>query len=145
MEWWQILLIGWVVALILLVTIAFIVWRKASARTRRLATRLQWLSWTQRFQLMGSVSGDESLPPSARFIMPALLLYLSLPLDLIPDFIPVIGQIDDALAVGIGIGLMRGSRAWQVLESRLLLIEAGGHNEHSPRRGYAPGPPPTPQ
>jgi uncharacterized membrane protein YkvA (DUF1232 family) len=48
-----------------------------------------------------------------------LLLYLSLPIDLVPDFVPVIGQVDDVLALGIGIGLMRRSLAWQVLESHL--------------------------
>jgi uncharacterized membrane protein YkvA (DUF1232 family) len=38
-----------------------------------------------------------------RLILRALVGYLELPLDLIPDFIPIIGRLDDALVVGLAI------------------------------------------
>src|SRR5687767_8538756 len=124
MEWWQIVLLSIAAAMLLLFIAVFILWRKAAARTKRLAARLQALPWQGRFNLAGAVATDERLAPMPRLILPALLVYLSLPIDLLPDFIPIIGQIDDALALAVGIGLMRGSLAWQVLESHLVALEA---------------------
>src|SRR5437762_1864564 len=109
--------------MLILVAMALILWRKASKRTKRLAERVQALSWQERFKLAGAISSDERLPGTARLLLSAVLLYLSLPIDLIPDFIPVLGQLDDAIAMGIGLVIMRRSLSWQILESHLLLLE----------------------
>lgn len=42
---------------------------------------------------------DHRLPRRHRLLVLALLAYLALPIDLVPDFVPVAGQLDDALAV----------------------------------------------
>jgi uncharacterized membrane protein YkvA (DUF1232 family) len=42
---------------------------------------------------------DERLPRRYKLLVAALIPYLALPFDLIPDFIPVAGQLDDALLV----------------------------------------------
>jgi uncharacterized membrane protein YkvA (DUF1232 family) len=36
-----------------------------------------------------------------RLLLGALLAYLAFPLDLVPDFVPVAGQLDDAIVVGL--------------------------------------------
>ena len=46
---------------------------------------------------------DPRVSPFDKLQLRALAWYLSLRLDLIPDFIPVIGRLDDALVVAIAI------------------------------------------
>lgn len=40
-------------------------------------------------------------PLKAKLFIVVLLLYIVSPIDLIPDFIPVIGQLDDLVVVGL--------------------------------------------
>jgi uncharacterized membrane protein YkvA (DUF1232 family) len=42
---------------------------------------------------------DERIPRRRKLALVALLGYLASPIDLVPDFIPVAGQLDDVLAV----------------------------------------------
>jgi uncharacterized membrane protein YkvA (DUF1232 family) len=44
---------------------------------------------------------DPALPRSRKLALLALLAYLALPIDLIPDFLPVVGQLDDAILVAL--------------------------------------------
>lgn len=43
-----------------------------------------------------AVSQDERIPLQNRVLLGGLILYLVTPIDLIPDFIPIIGWLDDA-------------------------------------------------
>jgi uncharacterized membrane protein YkvA (DUF1232 family) len=42
---------------------------------------------------------DDRIPRRRKLALVALLGYLASPIDLVPDFIPVAGQLDDVLAV----------------------------------------------
>ena len=42
---------------------------------------------------------DPRVPRRARPALTVLVPYLALPFDLVPDFIPLLGQLDDALLV----------------------------------------------
>lgn len=42
---------------------------------------------------------DPSVPRRHKYVLWALIGYLALPIDLVPDFIPVAGQLDDAIIV----------------------------------------------
>jgi uncharacterized membrane protein YkvA (DUF1232 family) len=46
---------------------------------------------------------DPRVSPIDKLKLRALAGYLALPLDLIPDFIPIIGRLDDALVVALAI------------------------------------------
>lgn len=50
-------------------------------------------------RLLPRLAADRSLPRGVRVRLGLLLAYLALPLDLIPDFIPVVGYADDAIIV----------------------------------------------
>jgi uncharacterized membrane protein YkvA (DUF1232 family) len=43
--------------------------------------------------------GDSRVPRRSKLLLAALVVYLSVPFDLIPDFIPVVGYLDDAILV----------------------------------------------
>jgi uncharacterized membrane protein YkvA (DUF1232 family) len=45
--------------------------------------------------------GDERVPRRRKLAVAALIGYLAMPIDLVPDFIPVAGQLDDVLAVAL--------------------------------------------
>ena len=42
---------------------------------------------------------DPRVPRRRKLLVGMAIAYLAMPLDLIPDFIPVLGQIDDAIVV----------------------------------------------
>jgi uncharacterized membrane protein YkvA (DUF1232 family) len=45
--------------------------------------------------------GDPRIARRDKLLLAALVGYLSMPLDLVPDFIPVAGQLDDAIIVAV--------------------------------------------
>ena len=45
-------------------------------------------------------------PRSAKLVAIAVLAYVLSPIDLIPDFIPLLGQLDDLVIVPLGIALV---------------------------------------
>lgn len=49
---------------------------------------------------------DPRTPLAARIVAVVVLAYALSPLDLIPDFIPVLGQLDDVILVPLGIWLV---------------------------------------
>lgn len=50
-------------------------------------------------RLLHRLATDRSLPQGVRIRLGLLFAYLAFPLDLIPDFIPVLGYADDAIIV----------------------------------------------
>jgi uncharacterized membrane protein YkvA (DUF1232 family) len=53
--------------------------------------------------LLKRLVGDERVPRSAKWPLLLLVPYLASPIDLIPDFIPVLGQLDDAAFVALAL------------------------------------------
>ncbi|MCC6382568.1 MAG: DUF1232 domain-containing protein [Dehalococcoidia bacterium] len=97
MPWygWLVLSLGGFVALVVL-----------GLRVLRLSRRgRRFLALGMRGKLrFGQVLlGDRGVPLLAKVVIVALVGYLALPFDLVPDFIPVAGQLDDALVITIAI------------------------------------------
>jgi uncharacterized membrane protein YkvA (DUF1232 family) len=49
--------------------------------------------------LFRRVLADDRVPRKSKLLVVALIGYLAMPFDLVPDFIPVVGQLDDAIIV----------------------------------------------
>lgn len=52
-------------------------------------------------RLLRRLAADRTLPRGIRIRLWLLFAYLALPIDLIPDFIPLIGYADDAIIVAV--------------------------------------------
>ncbi|QGK68957.1 DUF1232 domain-containing protein [Allosaccharopolyspora coralli] len=52
-------------------------------------------------RLLRRLAADSALPRGVRVRLALLLGYLALPVDLIPDFVPVLGCADDAIVVAV--------------------------------------------
>jgi uncharacterized membrane protein YkvA (DUF1232 family) len=52
-------------------------------------------------RLLGRLVADPALPRGARIALAAAAAYLLSPIDLIPDFVPVVGVLDDALLAAV--------------------------------------------
>jgi uncharacterized membrane protein YkvA (DUF1232 family) len=51
--------------------------------------------------LMRRLLADPRVPRSRKCLLVGLVGYLALPFDLVPDFIPIAGQLDDVIVVGL--------------------------------------------
>ena len=57
-------------------------------------------------RLIRRLAADDSLPRGVRLWLWLLLGYLALPIDFVPDFIPVLGYADDAIVVALVLRLV---------------------------------------
>ncbi len=63
-------------------------------------------------------------PRAAKWVAVAVLAYALSPIDLIPDFIPLLGQLDDLIIVPLGIALVTRLTPRPLWEARLREAEA---------------------
>ncbi|MFB9690699.1 YkvA family protein [Amycolatopsis plumensis] len=94
--WWD-LLIG--VAAALVVAWAALVVALVIVRPRGGLLREALRLLPDVLRLVRRLASDKSLPRGVRIRLGLLLAYLALPIDLVPDFIPVLGYADDAIIV----------------------------------------------
>jgi uncharacterized membrane protein YkvA (DUF1232 family) len=94
--WWDVL-IGSAAAVLLVWLALVIVLVIARPRGGLLREALRLLPDVLR--LLRRLAVDETLPRGVRIRLWLLLVYLAMPIDLIPDFVPVLGYADDAIIV----------------------------------------------
>jgi uncharacterized membrane protein YkvA (DUF1232 family) len=95
--WWSWVLIGLAVALVIYA--AFVAWLVIVGRrgeARALATFIP-----DCIVLVTRLIRDPRVPRRRKLLLLALVGYLALPFDLVPDFIPVAGQLDDVVIVAL--------------------------------------------
>jgi len=89
--------------------------------------------------------GDKRVPRKRKALLWLTLVYLALPIDIVPDFIPVAGQLDDAIVVALVLRwMLRGvdpivlDELWPGPSSGLALLKrAAGIRQ---RTGESPSP-----
>lgn len=59
---------------------------------------------------------DNKLPWYSKILAMFLIVYVFSPIDLIPDFIPVFGYLDDLVILPLGIGLVNGTIPDKILD-----------------------------
>src|SRR5213079_2580991 len=96
-SWWWDLLLG-IAAGLLLAWVALIVVR-VIVRPRGGLLREALRLLPDVLRLLPRLAADRSLPRCVRVRLALLLAYLASPIDLVPDFIPVVGYADDAIIV----------------------------------------------
>jgi uncharacterized membrane protein YkvA (DUF1232 family) len=94
--WWDLLLS---VGAALIITWLALVTAVIMIRPRRGSLRQAFRLLPDVLRLVRRLAGDRTLPRGIRVRLALLLAYLALPVDLIPDVIPVVGYADDAIIV----------------------------------------------
>jgi len=101
MQTWQIVLLA-TLALIALAVVAFVVWVARSGMTPSEAGAELKALGVDLVRLPGRlrrVAADPRTPRRARWWLIGLAVYVASPIDPIPDFLPVIGQLDELIVV----------------------------------------------
>jgi uncharacterized protein (TIGR03382 family) len=69
-------------------------------------------------RLVRRLLGDRAVPLPARLALVALLVWLISPIDLIPEFIPVLGPLDDVVVAVLVLRYVRRKVGLEELRSR---------------------------
>jgi uncharacterized membrane protein YkvA (DUF1232 family) len=122
------ILIGVVAGLgALLIALAVVLWfwaRRQPEASKQVVKRVLKLPLGAKFKLVGRLVRDARVPLWVKAVIPLVILYLATPLDIIPDFLPVIGHLDDVLVVLVGVSLFVRFTPVAVVEEHLAALEA---------------------
>ncbi|WP_139005306.1 DUF1232 domain-containing protein [Arthrobacter crystallopoietes] len=101
MQWWEVVvgIVGGV--LLVYVALLFLLWRYARRNPETVALRDALRLLPDLLRLVHGLAKDRTLPAGVRLGLLLLLLYLASPIDIVPDFIPVLGYADDVVVVGL--------------------------------------------
>ena len=68
------------------------------------------------FILVSRVALDKRVPTKRKLMLGGIVAYVMLPLDIIPDFIPILGSVDDLVLVVMGLNMLLNEVDQKVLE-----------------------------
>jgi uncharacterized membrane protein YkvA (DUF1232 family) len=66
--------------------------------------------------LVRRLIADQRVPRSRKALLAVLIAYLALPIDLVPDFIPIAGQLDDVIVLALVLGAILRAGGEQLLD-----------------------------
>jgi uncharacterized membrane protein YkvA (DUF1232 family) len=97
MNWWEWLLLA--IGVLIVVWAAFVRWLAAVGRREDARALASFIP--DCIVLVTRLIRDPRVPRRRKLLLFGLVGYLALPFDLVPDFIPVAGQLDDAIVVAL--------------------------------------------
>lgn len=99
-------------------------WRRGErSQSGLLVRRVIKLPLRMKGRLAWRLFRDRRIPLLARAIIPAVMLHLAMPLDIIPDFIPVLGYLDDLVIVLVGVWVLLRLTPRLVVEEQVAALE----------------------
>lgn len=147
MQWWETILgiLAGLVFVYLLLLLGLWVYARRNPQTVGMRDALRLLP--DLLRVIRRLAADGTVPWGVRIKLALLLVYLLLPIDLVPDFLPVIGYADDVIVVALvlrsvirsaGPGPLR--RHWPGNPAGLLVIErlAGLRPDDAERGSHDP-------
>jgi uncharacterized membrane protein YkvA (DUF1232 family) len=99
--WWQPVVAVVVGLLVVYGALLLLLWRYARRHPETVDLRDALRLLPDVLRLVRRLAGDRSLPRGVRVRLVLLLGYLALPIDLVPDFVPILGYADDAVIVAL--------------------------------------------
>jgi len=81
------------------------------------------LSIRGKISLVWRAFRDPDVPVFAKAVLPLVVAYIALPFDIVPDRVPILGQIDDLVIVAVGMTLFVALTPRHVLEYHLGELE----------------------
>jgi len=101
-------------------------------KTTSLVRRLVWSGYFRLLthlpsflKLFFRLAKDPRVPSGAKLLLAGIVAYLLLPTDLMPDFLPVMGQLDDLAVVLGGLKLFLRLCPAEVVQQHVQSIAAG--------------------
>lgn len=101
--WWQTLLAVLGGAVLLYAAMLGLLWRAYRHDPDRDGLRTALRLLPDLVRLLRRLAADPQLPRGVRVRLLLLLGYLVSPIDLVPDFVPILGYADDAVIVAIAL------------------------------------------
>jgi len=128
MPWWLLVGLGTLAIATIAVAAIALLFRRSLSQLRRdpLLRRIGALPSRRKLSLVRRLVGDGRVPWWTKALLPALALYLAMPFDLIPDFIPVFGYLDDVLVVLVVGWLLLRAVPRDVVEEKVRALEDDG-------------------
>jgi len=111
-SWWQWLLVAIAVSAALYA--AFLAWLVVDGRHEDARALIRFVP--DCVVLFHRLLGDPRVPRRSKLLAVAIIAYLAMPFDLVPDFIPVAGQLDDAIVVAIALRSILRAAGRELLE-----------------------------
>ena len=90
---------------------------------RDLNKRIMALPLRAKGALIWRMFRDPDVPLAAKSILPVIGAYVAMPFDIIPDFIPLLGQLDDLVVIGVGLWLFVILTPRTIIEEHLVEFE----------------------
>jgi uncharacterized membrane protein YkvA (DUF1232 family) len=76
-------------------------------------------------RLLRAVIGDQSAPLDVRIVLVGLVVWIVSPIDLIPEFVPVLGPLDDVVVAIVALRYVRRRLGVEDLRRRWVGTDAG--------------------
>jgi uncharacterized membrane protein YkvA (DUF1232 family) len=89
------------------------------------APRNLFLKFKRELQLYRNILADSRTPRLSKVLLGSAVAYAVMPLDLIPDFIPVLGHLDDAIIIPVLVFLALKTIPRSLLEEHRQALSKG--------------------